>query len=128
VYNGRKTVVVVVGLDRATGWLMVLQRRGNVLEDCVGFDHGLRGRPVCWLILPAATDINAVHIQAAFVVLLRMSRCLYCCYENRRGTARRASFMLSAVFITARCCASAVLAMALCPSVCPSVRHKPVFY
>jgi len=23
---------------------------------------------VCWLILPAATDINAVHIQAAFVV------------------------------------------------------------
>jgi len=29
---------------------------------------------------------------------------------------------------TARCYASAVLAMALCPSVCPSVRHKSVFY
>ena len=29
---------------------------------------------------------------------------------------------------TARCYASAVLAMALCPSVCLSVRHKSVFY
>jgi len=29
---------------------------------------------------------------------------------------------------TARCYASAVLAMALCPSVRPSVRHKSVFY
>jgi len=34
------------------------------------------------------------------------------------------------VFITARCYASAVLAMGLCPSVsvCLSVCHKPVFY
>jgi len=31
-------------------------------------------------------------------------------------------------FITARCYASAVLAMALCLSVCLSVRHKSVFY
>jgi len=29
---------------------------------------------------------------------------------------------------TARCYASTVLAMALCLSVCLSVRHKPVFY
>ena len=36
------------------------------------------------------------------------------------------------LIFTARCYASAVLAMALClsvcPSVCPSVRHKSVFY
>jgi len=32
------------------------------------------------------------------------------------------------VLFTARCYASVVLAMALCPSVRQSVRHKPVFY
>ena len=32
------------------------------------------------------------------------------------------------LIFTARCYASAVLAMALCPSVCLSVRHKSVFY
>ena len=58
-------------------------------------------------------------------------------YPRRRRAARRyviavydAALCLS-VF-TARCYASAVLAMALCPSVClsvcPSVRHKSVFY
>jgi len=36
--------------------------------------------------------------------------------------------LASRVLFTARCYASAVLAMTLCPSVCPSVRHKSVFY
>ena len=37
------------------------------------------------------------------------------------------SFPVATVF-TARCYASAVLAKALCLSVCLSVRHKSVFY
>ena len=38
--------------------------------------------------------------------------------------------IMAGSFITARCYASAVLAMGLCPSVCVclSVCHKPVFY
>ena len=70
---------------------MVLQQHGNVLEDCVGFDRGgLCGRPVCWLILPAAIDINAVHVQAAFVVLLRVAVLLLLLREPQRDRARDA--------------------------------------
>ena len=43
------------------------------------------------------------------------------------GAAETQNDFGKAVF-TARCYASAVLAMALCPSVCLSVRHKSVFY
>jgi len=38
------------------------------------------------------------------------------------------SILATESVFTARCYASAVLAMALCLSVCLSVRHKPVFY
>ena len=38
------------------------------------------------------------------------------------------TIMCTFTVFTARCYASAVLAMALCPSVCLSVRHKSVFY
>jgi len=105
-YNGRKTVVVVVvGLDCATGWLMVLQKRGNVLEDCVGFDRGgLRGRPVCWLILPAAIDINAVRIPAAFVVLLRVAVLLLLLREPQRDRATRFVYAISGFYYRAMLC------------------------
>jgi len=74
----------------------------------------------------------------------------YCFFQRRLGIAVRiilaVSFLLFivckfidyvlrlTVFITARCYASAVLAMGLCPSVsvclsvCLSLFHKPVFY
>jgi len=48
------------------------------------------------------------------------------------GTCSVIEYGLPLPFFTARCYASAVQAMALCPSVClsvrPSVRHKSVFY
>ena len=98
-------VVVVVGLDCATGWLMVLQKRGNVLEDCVGFDRGgLRGRPVCWLILPAAIDINAVRIPAAFVVLLRVAVLLLLLREPQRDRATRFVYAISGFYYRAMLC------------------------
>jgi len=48
-------------------------------------------------------------------------------YEGFGGRTGHILGFLCSVF-TARCYASAVLAMALCLSVRPSVRHKSVFY
>jgi len=65
---------------------------------------GLRGRPVCWLILPAATDINAVRIQAAFVVLLRVAVLLLLLREPQRDRATRFVYAISGFYYRAMLC------------------------
>jgi len=48
--------------------------------------------------------------------------------QARCPTVYTKKFKKNCSIFTARRYASAVYAMALCPSVCPSVRHKPVLY
>jgi len=56
------------------------------------------------------------HISIVVVQLCRR-------FEKRTNDAHT-----TCMVFTARCYVSVVLAVALCPSVRPSVRHKPVFY
>jgi len=60
------------------------------------------------------------------VQLLRMTCVESLCYSGMAGIELQGLWML----FTARCYASAILAMGLCPclSVSVSVCHKPVFY
>ena len=49
-------------------------------------------------------------------------------FDMKSVSTTALSRFFSGVVFTARCYASAVLAMALCLSVCPSIRHKSEFY
>ena len=87
-----------------------------------GFDRSRHivgsGRSEVWIGITGRTDISK----------LQLLKQLHSQVTRQRSDALTSSSVWRWVVFTARCYASAVLAMAVCLSVRLSVRHKSVFY
>ena len=87
------------------------------------FDYRLLLTHMCTQRRPQGSDLGRTfqRMKIFFIKTIKLS-------SDLNFEVKMASAAIDLIIFTARCYASAVLAMALCLSVRPSVRHKSVFY